>query len=234
MNTTVNAQSSYPAWSGLFKAGGVTALALVAIPLVQLVIFAVAPPPLEGSAAEWFTLFQESAILGLLSFEMLLVIYSLLSVVLALALFVALRPGARSLSALFLVTSIIGATAFVMARPAFEMLHLSNQFAAASSEAQRAGFLAAGEAMIAAFHGTAFWVSYILGSITSFLIGAAILRAGVFSRVTAYLRILSGVFDFGIFVPGIGLYISVFSVLLLMGFHVLVGRRLLQLPQGTP
>jgi hypothetical protein len=110
------------------------------------------------------------------------------------------------------------------------MLYLSHQFTAASTEAQKTVFLAAGEAMVAAFHGTAFWVSYILGSITGFLVGAAILRTSVFGKVTAYLRILSGIFDFGIFIPGIGLFISIFSVLLLMAFHILVGRRLLQLP----
>lgn len=230
MNTTTDAQSRDLAWSGLYKTGGVTALVLVAIPLVQLVSFVVAPPPLEDTAAEWFALFQQNAILGLLGFEFLLVIYSLLSGVLSLALFAALRPAARSLSTLFLVSSLIGAIAFILARPAFEMLYLSHQFTAAATESQKVIFLAAGEAMVAAFHGTAFWVSYILGSIGGFLIGAAILRASIFSKGTAYLRILSGIFDFGIFIPGIGLYISIFSVLLLMAFHVLVGLRLLQLP----
>lgn len=229
MESNRDAQWSDPHWNSLYRAGGVTALILVAIPLVQLVVFAVAPPPVEGSAAEWFAIFQENAIIGLLGFEILLVVYSLLSVVLSLALFVALRPAASSLSALFLASSLIGAIAFVAARPAFEMLYLSNQYAAAATEAQKAIYLGAGEAMVAAFHGTAFWVSYILGSVTGFLVGAAMLRGKVFSRATAYFRIGSGIFDFGIFIPGIGLYISILSVLLLLAFHLLVGRRLLQL-----
>lgn len=230
MDTTANARSIHPAWSGVFKTGGVIAFILVIIPLIQLVVFVVAPPPLESTALAWFTLFQQNALLGLLGFEFLLVIYTLLSVVLALALFAALRHEARSLSALFLLSSLVGAIAFVLARPAFEMLYLSQQFTAAPTEAQKTIILAAGEAMVAAFHGTAYWVSYILGSISGFLIGAAMLRAGVFSKVTAYLRILSGIFDFGLFIPGIGIFISIISVLLLMVFHVLVGLRLLQLP----
>ncbi len=230
MKSSPDAQAGDPSWDDLYKAGGVAALVLVAIPLVQLVVFAIAPPPLEGSAAEWFALFQQNAILGLLSFEILLVVYSLLSVVLSLALFAALTPTARTLSALFLASSLIGAIAFVAARPAFEMLYLSHQYAAATTEAQRAVFLGAGEAMVATLHGTAFQVSYILGSVTGFLVGAAMLRGIVFSKATAYLRIGSGILDFGIFIPGIGLFISVISVLVLMAFHVLVGRRLLQLP----
>jgi large-conductance mechanosensitive channel len=83
--------------------------------------------------------------------------------------------------------------------------------------------------MIAMFHGTAFLVSYILGSITGLLIAAAMLRSSVFSRTTAYLRIGSSVFDFGIFIPGVGLFISLFSVLFLLVFNILVARRLLQL-----
>jgi hypothetical protein len=218
-----------PAWTGLYRVGGVTAFILVAIPLIQLAVFAAAPPPLEGTASDWFTLFQQNAILGLLGFEILLVIYSLLSVVLSLALFASLRHEARSLSALFLVSSLIGALAFVAARPAFEMLYLSHQYAAATTETEKVIFLGAGEAMVAAFHGTAFWVSYLLGSVTGFLVGAAMLRGRIFSKATAYLRIGSAAFDFGIFVPGIGLYISILSVLLLMAFHVLVGLRLLRL-----
>jgi len=230
MKSSTETQSIDPTWDGLYKTGGVIALILVAIPLVQLVVFAVAPQPLQGSAAEWFTLFQKNALLGLLGFEILLAIYSLLSVVLSLALFAALWPSARSLSALFLVSSLIGAIAFVAARPAFEMLYLSHQFTAATTEAQKTIILGAGEAMVAAFHGTAFQISYLLGSITGFLVGAAMLRGSVFSKATAYLRIGSGIFDFGIFIPGIGLYISILSVLLLLVFHILVGLRLLRLP----
>ncbi len=110
--------------------------------------------------------------------------------VLSLALFAVLRPASKSLAALFLITSLIGAVLFVMARPAFEMLYLSQQLTAAATDAQKTAILAAGEAMVAGFHGTAYWVSYILGSITGFLIGAAILRASVFGKLTAYLRIL--------------------------------------------
>jgi len=229
MNSFAGAQSPGSHWNGLYKTGGAAALLMVAITLVQFVSFAVAPPPLEGGAADWFAFFQRSPYLGLLGFEASLVTYALLSALVAIALFAALRPASQSLAALFLVLSIIGSMAFVAARPALEMLSLSRQYAAATTEAQRAVLLAAGEAMLAIFHGTSFQVSYLLGSITGFLIGAAMLRSNVFSRATAYLRIGSSVFDFGIYIPGIGLYISLLSVLFLLTFNILVARRLLQL-----
>lgn len=229
MNPSAGAQPGSSNWNALYKTGGAAALVMVAITLTQFVSFAVAPPPLEGGAADWFAFFQENPILGLLGFEALLVVYALLSVLVSVALFAALKPASPSLAALFLVLSVVGSMAYVAARPSLEMLTLSQQYAAATTEAQRAAILAAGEAMIVVFHGTAFQVSYLLGSITGFLIGAAMLRSDVFSRVTAYLRIGSSVFDFGLFIPGIGLYISLFSVLFLLAFNILVARRLLQL-----
>jgi hypothetical protein len=229
LNPSAGAQAGSSNWNGLYKTGGAAALVMVAITLTQFASFAIAPPPLEGNAGDWFAFFQKSAALGLLGFEALLVVYALLSILVAVALFAALRPASPSLAALFLVLSVVGSMAFVAARPAFEMLSLSKQYAEATTEAQRAAVLAAGEAMVAIFHGTAFQVSYFLGSITGFLIGAAMLRSNIFSRATAYLRIGSSVFDFGLFIPGIGLFISLLSVVFLLAFNLVVARRLLQL-----
>ncbi len=229
MKQLTEVDSSRSNWKGLYLIGGAAAVIMVVITLAQFVVFMVAPPPLEGSALDWFALFQKNAFLGLLGFESLLVIYALLSVLVTVALFVALKPASQSLTATFLVLSIIGGIAFVMARPALEMLYLSNQYFAATIDSQRAAILGAGEAMVAHFHGTAFQVSYILGSISGLLIAAVMLRSKVFSRTTAYMRIGSSVFDFGIFIPGIGLYISLLSVVFLLVFNIMVTRRLFQL-----
>jgi large-conductance mechanosensitive channel len=197
--------------------------------LAQFVVFAVAPP--EGTAADWFALFQKNPFLGLLAFESLLILYVVLSALVSLALFVALRTASPSLTAIFLILSILGGMAFIAARPALEMLSLSNQYAVATTDAQQAAFLAAGEAMLAIFHGAAFQVSYLLGSITGLIIAAVMLRSCIFSKTTAYVRMASSVLDFGIFVPTIGLFISLFSVVFLMIFNILIARRLFQLGQ---
>ena len=72
-------------------------------------------------------------------------------------------------------------------------------------------------------------LSYLLGSVTGLLSAAAMLQSGIFSRTTAYLRIASSVLDFGIFVPTIGLFISLGSVVCLLLFNALVAHRLFQL-----
>jgi len=217
------------AWKNLYKVGGAATLVMIAITLAQVVVFAVSPPPYQGTAVDWFALFQKSTLLGLLGFEVLLIVYVAFSVLVSLALFVALRQTSPTLTAIFLLLSLIGSAAFISARPAFEMLSLSNQYAAAITEAQRAVFLAAGEAVLAAFRGTAYLVSYLLGSITGFIIGVAMLKSGIFGRTIPYLRIASSVLDFGIFVPTVGLFISLISVVCLLLFNILISRRFFQL-----
>jgi len=212
-----------------YKLGGVIAFVLAAITLTQFVAFMVAPPPLNGTALDWFTFFEKNRLFGLLGFELLMVVYVLLSSLLALSLFFALRKVNQSFMAIFLTLSFIGAVSFIAARPVFEMLSLSNQYAAATTDAQRAALLAAGEGMIAAFHGTSFHISYVLGSISGLILSHVMLKSDIFTKKTAYLRIASSIFDFGIYVPAIGIFISIFSVFFLLAFNILVGRRLLQL-----
>jgi hypothetical protein len=216
-----------PDWTWLYRIGGVAALLAVVVTLVHSGVYAVVGLP--TTAVEWFALFERSALGGVLAFELLMVVYVVLNVPVVLALYVALRRTSPSLMVMFVALSLIGVVAFIVARPAFEMLTLSDAHAAATTDAQRASYLAAGEATLAVFHGTAFWVSYLLGSISGLILAAAMLRTAVFSRATAYVRIASSVLDFGLFVPAIGLYIALGSVLCLVVFNILVARRLLQL-----
>jgi hypothetical protein len=71
-----------------------------------------------------------------------------------------------------------------------------------------------------------------LGSISGLILSFVMLRSHAFSPVTAYVRIGSSVFDFGLFIPVIGTFISILSILLLMAWDILIARRLLQLSRG--
>ncbi len=227
-----NLEATDPRWEVLYRFGGIAALTMVAIIIVQLIIFMTAPPPLEGTAIDWFRLFQENRLIGLIDFELLMVIYTLLSIPLTLALYFALRQTDRAFMALFVLLGLIGVICFIVARPAFEMLYLSNRFAAAATEAQKALILAAGEAKLATFHGTAFQISYVLGSINGLIVSLIMLRSRVFSKATAYVRIGSSVFDFGLYVPVIGMYLSIFSVFFLFAWNIMVALRLFKLARS--
>jgi hypothetical protein len=215
-------------WTSLYKLSGLSALLMVGIILIQLVIFMIAPQPLDGTASEWFVLFQTNKLIGLIDFELLMIVYVIISIPITLSLFVLLRRGNGSWTTVYLVLSLIGVMCFIAARPAFEMLYLSNGYAAAGTDAERAMFLAAGEAKISTFHGTAFHISYVLGSITGLIISLVMLRTNIFSKATAYVRIASSAFDFGLYVPPLGIYLAAFSVLFLSVWNIMIARRLFQ------
>lgn len=218
-------------WKSLYKIGGLAVLLMIFIVPIQLAIFSIAPPP--STAQGWFAMFEDNALLGLLSFELLFIVYGVLAIPLSLALYVALRRTDPSWMAMYLALSIAGSAALISARPALEMLHLSNQYTAATSEAQRAMYLAAGEGMLATFHGTSYMVSYLSGSITGLILSIVMLRSQIFSRATAYIRIVSSILDFGLFLPVVGLYVSAFSAVLLFVWNIMIARRMFQLGRGA-
>ena len=227
------AESVSSGWSSLYKLGGISSLLLVAIVIIQLIVFSIAPPPLDGTALDWFILFQKNPIIGLIHFEFLMIIYVILCIPIALALYTLLRQVNPSWTVLYLILSLLGVMCFIAARPAFEMLHLSHGYAAAKTDAERAIFLAAGEAKVATFHGTAFYINYILGSLTGLMISMVMLKTTLFSKATAYVRIASSICDFGLFVPTIGMFIAIFSMLFLVIWNIMIARRLFQLSNAS-
>jgi hypothetical protein len=216
-------------WKPLYNTGGIALVAMAGIIIIQMFVFMTAPPPYEGSALDWFEIFRANHLIGLVNFEVLMVIYVLLSLAPTLALSVLHREASPSFVAIYLALSLVGVISFIVARPAFEMLSISNGYAAATTDSQRAAFLAAGETLLATFHGMAFQVSYVLGSLSGMIISLVMLKANLFGRTTAWLRIASSVCDFGLYIPVVGLYISLFSVFFLLAWNVLVARRLFQL-----
>lgn len=199
-----------------------------AIIIIQFVVVMVAPPPFEGAAVDWFNYFQESKIAGLLGFEFSMVIYALLSIPVALALYMKLKNVSPSFTILYVALNLVCVLAFVAARPVFEMMYLSDGYAAAATDAQRNTYLTIGQSLVTTFHGTAFHVSYVLGSLSGLIISIVMLKSRIFSKKTAYLRIASSVCDFGLYVPVIGMYISMFSVVFLFIWNILIARKLLQ------
>jgi hypothetical protein len=111
------------------------------------------------------------------------------------------------------------------------MLYLSNQYTDASTDAQRAALLAAGEAVIATFHGTAFHVGINLFSIYYLIVPIVMLRSNIFGRVTAYTGIVAAILNWGLYVPGgLGLILGTLSVVPFLAIWlILVARKLFQL-----
>ncbi len=196
-------------WQDLYKAGGASALISVALVLMAIVAHVVWMPPAwsPGAAIDWFTRFQDSWLLGLLGLDLLIIVGLVLGTPIFLALYVALKRTNESAMVIATAFALVGTVLHLTSNTAFEMLSLSQGYAAATTEAQRATFLAAGEAKLAAYYGNAFPVSYVLGYVAKIVIGAVMLRSSVFGRTTAYVGILEGIIGLGNYVPNIGLFL---------------------------
>jgi len=60
------------------------------------------------------------------------------------------------------------------------------------------------------------------------------LQRKIFSKATAYMGILANVLALGLYVPKIGIYILLFSVVFLLVWYILITPRLFQLGRGIP
>jgi hypothetical protein len=226
---TANDTGSDSPWRLLYKISSVAIwISAVIIPLT-IVVFFISPPPADGTASDWFQIFQDNSLLGLASFDFLYIITNIVMIPVFLAFYAALRRTNASLVIIATVIGLIGVISLVIARPALEMLHLSNQYAAAATEAQRAAALTGGEVLLATFRGTAFNIHYILGSLALLIISFVMLRSDIFSKQTAYIGIAANIIVFGLYIPEVGTYISAFSVLLYLIWYILVGVRLVKL-----
>ena len=109
------------------------------------------------------------------------------------------------------------------------MLSLSSQYATSTTDVERSLFLAAGQAMLVSWQGTAFDVSYILSALATLIVSAVMLRSHLFSKVTGYAGLSAGVL---MLVPPtagwIGVVLSLLSLLPLIVWLSLIARRLLR------
>jgi hypothetical protein len=222
-----NPKSTY-AWQTLHRVGGMAALAVLVLIPIQMVVFFLWPPP--NSVIGWFTLFQDNALVGLLDMDLLLIVDYLLLIGVFSALFASLRRANESLMAIALILQLVSTATYFASTVAFEMLSLSNQYGTASTEVERSTFLAAGQAMLATWQGTAFDVSYVLSAFAVLIVSAVMLRSHLFSKVTGIAGLSAGVL---MSVPPtagtIGVVFSLLSLVPLVIWLALVARRLLRL-----
>jgi hypothetical protein len=86
---------------------------------------------------------------------------------------------------------------------------------------------ASGQALLTSLQSSTFYVSYILMSAAGLIISAVMLRSSsIFSKLTAYVGILASVLGLGLFVPTIGLLLSLLSLIPTMMWYILIARRL--------
>lgn len=216
--------------SRIYQAGAMAALAIVATALIQAPLFVLYPPP--TTILGHYTQFQDSRLIGLLDLDLMLLAGQIFSIPVIFALYTALRRAAPIRMTVALCIGLAGIGLFCTVNPTFSMLFLSDQYWAATGEAQRAALLAAGEALWANYNGTAFGLFFICTGLADLLFAATMWHSGIFGKTTAAIGMLMGAMLLVPPLPPLGvipLTLSYVVILPSLVWHALIGRRLLQL-----
>lgn len=182
---------SIPNELNLYRVGGIAALILVVFMPIQMVVFLLSPPP--STVYGWFALFQANPLIGLLDMDLLLTVDYVLMIVVFVSLWFSLRRSSEAFMTLALILQLVSIAAYLSSTTAFQMLSLSSKYGVATSETERSIYLAAGQVMLSNWQGTAFDVSYLLGSAATLLASAIMFKSRpLYTRATACLGIASG------------------------------------------
>jgi len=226
-NATVAEQADV-AWKPLYRIAAVVALLSVAFIVVAGIMFAVNPIP--TTMVGWFDLFDQSWLRGLVAADLMMLASYVLLGVIYVALYGALRRVNQPFMALATALAFVGMVAYIAANPAFSMLSLSHQYAAATTDAERTALLGAGQAIIANWTGTAFNVAYFIGAVFAIIVSLVMLRSKVFSKATGYAGLAMGALTL---VPAsagtVGIVFSLLALVPTMLWYILIARRFFQL-----
>lgn len=235
-----NAETTNPTWKSLYRVGGVAALGTVLVGLVEIgITFLPGGNTPNETVFDWFTLFQNNWFMGLRNLGLLNILFCALDIPIFFALYGAHRKASQTLAALAMIISFIGVAVFYATNRAFAMFDLSNQYALATTEAQRAILTAAGQAMLAVgqSHTPGTFIAFFLSDFAGLLISVVMLRDKIFSKVNAYVGILGFSFllifeictSFAPALQGVMMIFAMLGGILSLIWEILVARKLFQL-----
>lgn len=222
-------------WQPLYRLGGAAALLqLVAIIAYAIVIGIYGDAP--DNAAEFFALQEVNRMAALLGGDFLFLLMLAMYLVTFPALYLALRRINPAWVLIATISTIVAVTVSFAGEPTLALLHLGDRYAAATSDAQRAIFLAAGEAVLAGgwWTSSAALLAGILMQGGGLVMSIIMWRSPAFSRVTA----ASGAIGNGLdlcqhlitpFAPALGAILKMVMGIFYIPWLAMLGRDLLRL-----
>jgi hypothetical protein len=233
LNQAFPADAADSRWKNLYRIGGITSLMAAILVIMAVIAFFIWPyKPGYTSTANIFTLLQRDRLGGLISLDLLMLVIVPMTILPSLALYVALKPVNESYALIALVLWLTAVGLIVPARPLAELVTLSEKYAAATTEGARSQYLAAGEALLALFSGTA-WMLYNILSLVSGLISSCLmLRSKPFTKLTAYLGVINSIAGFGFLIPVVGPVLLFVSTVGTPIWYTLVARTFFRLGWG--
>lgn len=219
-----------PAWSSLYRIGGIAGLMVVIFGVAALALYAVNPPPVSGGEATLRFIADHKG--SYIAQQLLWLVPSLFALIVFVALLIALLPASPSLAVLGFAVGGASWTALlavpVTSEGTLSLVYLSDQYVGAADPSARSGFVAAAEAFVAENNTVS--LAGVLTPLGIFLISLPMVR-GALPHWTGWLGIVTG--SLGLLSEALrftapALY-AVYGPLLWAWFAV-VGVSLLRLP----
>lgn len=241
MSPSVTRNSS---WGTIYKLGAAAAIGAVLIGIIEIAItFLPGGNTSQETVLEWFLLFQQNPFMGLRNLGLLNILLNSSAIFTYLALYGAHRKTSyQPLAALATFISFLGIGVFFATNRTFAMLDLSQQYAAATGDAQRAMLAAAGQSLLSvgASHSPGTFLAFFLSELAGVLISYVMLRGQVFSKAAAYagmfgfsfLLIFEFISSFFVGLSGAAMLLAMLGGLLSMVWYILIARRLFRLSAG--
>lgn len=176
----------------LYLVAAAAALAAVLVALADIIITffpaGAAPDPGAGTVVDWFMLFERSQFMGLRGLGLLNIVNMICTVVVVFTLYVSHQRISSMLSAVALVVYLAATIIYISNNAALPFATLSQKYATASTDTQRALIESAEEALLA--RGEDFtpgsFMGFILSELGLIAISIVMLRGRLFSRASAF------------------------------------------------
>ncbi len=225
----MNATTDYR-WKELYKIAAVAAIVSELVILLGIALYFVYPyAPGTKSTQEIFAMLQSNPLGGLISLDLFLFIGNIFSIPLFLGLYVSLRQANESYALVALALGLIGVVSLIPSRPLFGLFALSGQYAAAASDTARSQLIAAGDALLAQFDGTGWFMNTLLGAFSLLISSLLMLRGNFFTKSTAYVGIVTNAAVCFFFIPMVGKLLLFISLLGYMIWYFQLARKFFQM-----
>ncbi len=226
-------------WKSLCKIGGIaTTIQLICVMSTMIVLFTLGGEP--GTVEEYFTVLQNDRLIGLLRMDLGSIINVALYPLTFLGLYATLRKAKEAHAVLAVTICMAGVVLWLGSHSAFSILSLSDQYAAATTEAQKAQLFAAGQAIIASdmWHSTGALVAGIFMQSGLVVFSIIMLPGNIFSKATAIVGVVTHGLDLlhvviSIFTPEVSFLLMWIAGPLYPIWFVMIARNLFHLSKGN-
>jgi hypothetical protein len=210
-----------PAWKGLYRLGGISLIVGPLILIPELFLLFTGPPQTSGTSAR--LTFLASNKLGFITFIGIFILRDTLFIIGILALYFALKGVNRTYMLIANVLMLIGTVSEIGVGATFNYVQiaLGDSYAAATTDAQKAAYVASADLAI----GVVSSVVSLQGIffVAAIIIISLVMLKGIFHKILAYVGIVLGIVSFvGGIAGGFGPPpFSIIGILALTSFSIL-------------